>query len=98
MDASQGYMNSILVRRIIDESGKTVDWLNENGAIMKLVDAGTGGSYDHIGMPATLHGYQEGGTKAVTKLIEKFKSIGGKMYFGFAGKNYCKMMQAKLLA
>ena len=86
MDASQGYMNSILVRRIIDESGKTVDWLNENGAIMKLVDAGTGGSYDHIGMPATLHGYQEGGTKAVTKLIEKFKSIGGKMYFGFAGK------------
>lgn len=86
MDASQGYMNSILVRRIIDESGKTVDWLNENGAIMKLVDAGTGGSYDHIGMPATLHGYQEGGTKAVTKLIEKFKSLGGKMYFGFAGQ------------
>ena len=86
MDASQGYMNSILVRRIIDESGKTVDWLNENGAIMKLVDAGTGGSYDHIGMPATLHGYQEGGTKAVTKLIEKFKSLGGQMYFGFAGQ------------
>ncbi|WEV38536.1 FAD-dependent oxidoreductase [Lactobacillus sp. ESL0680] len=86
MDASQGYMNSILVRRIIDESGKTVDWLNENGAIMKLVDAGTGGSYDHIGMPATLHGYQEGGTKAITKLIEKFESIGGKMYFGFAAK------------
>ena len=86
MDASQGYMNSILVRRIIDESGKTVDWLNENGAIMKLVDAGTGGSYDHIGMPATLHGYQEGGTKAVTKLIEKFKSLGGQMYFEFAGQ------------
>lgn len=86
MDASQGYMNSILVRRIIDESGKTVDWLNENGAIMKLVDAGTGGSFDHIGMPATLHGYQEGGKKAITNLIEKFKSIGGKMYFGFAGK------------
>ena len=86
MDASQGYMNSILVRRIIDESGKTVDWLNENGAIMKLVDAGTGGSYDHIGMPATLHGYQEGGTKAVTKLIEKFKSLGGQMYFGFVGQ------------
>lgn len=86
MDASQGYMNSILVRRIIDESGKTVDWLNKNGAIMKLVDAGTGGSFDHIGMPATLHGYQEGGKKAITNLIEKFKSIGGKMYFGFAGK------------
>ncbi|WEV39625.1 FAD-dependent oxidoreductase [Lactobacillus sp. ESL0681] len=86
MDASQGYMNSILVRRIIDESGKTVDWLNENGAIMKLVDAGTGGSYDHIGMPATLHGYQEGGTKAITNLIDKLKSLGGKVYFGFTGK------------
>ena len=97
MDASQGYMNSILVRRIIDESGKTVDWLNENGAIMKLVDAGTGGSFDHIGMPATLHGYQEGGTKAITKLIEKFKSIGGKMYFGFAGKKLLTDSEGKVV-
>ncbi|WEV50942.1 FAD-dependent oxidoreductase [Lactobacillus sp. ESL0731] len=86
LDASQGYMNSILVRRIIDEAGKTVDWLNDNGAIMKLVDAGTGGSYEHESDPATLHGYQEGGTKAITKLIENFKSIGGQMYFGYAGK------------
>lgn len=97
MDASQGYMNSILVRRIIDESGKTVDWLNENGAIMKLVDAGTGGSFDHIGMPATLHGYQEGGTKAITKLIEKFKSIGGEMYFGFAGKKLLTDSEGKVV-
>ena len=97
MDASQGYMNSILVRRIIDESGKTVDWLNENGAIMKLVDAGTGGSFDHIGMPATLHGYQEGGTKAVTKLIEKFKSIGGQMYFGFAGQKLLQDADGKVI-
>ncbi|CAM3151468.1 fumarate reductase flavoprotein subunit [Lactobacillus bombicola] len=97
MDASQGYMNSILVRRIIDESGKTVDWLNENGAIMKLVDAGTGGSFDHIGMPATLHGYQEGGTKAVTKLIEKFKSLGGQIYFGFAGQRLLQDDQGQVI-
>ncbi|RMC48076.1 FAD-dependent oxidoreductase [Lactobacillus sp. ESL0225] len=97
MDASQGYMNSILVRRIIDESGKTADWLNENGAIMKLVDAGTGGSFDHIGMPATLHGYQEGGTKAVTKLIEKFKSLGGQMYFGFAGQKLLQNDQGQVI-
>ncbi|BDR61085.1 FAD-dependent oxidoreductase [Lactobacillus xylocopicola] len=97
MDASQGYMNSLLVRRIIDESGKTVDWLNENGAIMKLVDAGTGGSFDHIGMPATLHGYQEGGTKAITKLIEQFKSVGGQMYFGFAGKKLLTNSEGKVV-
>lgn len=97
MDASQGYMNSILVRRIIDESGKTVDWLNENGAIMKLVDAGTGGSFDHIGMPATLHGYQEGGTKAITKLIEKFKALGGQMYFGFAGQRLLQDDQGQVI-
>ncbi|MBA1392561.1 FAD-binding protein, partial [Lactobacillus sp. XV13L] len=97
MDASQGYMNSILVRRIIDESGKTVDWLNDNGAIMKLMDAGTGGSYDHIGMPATLHGYQEGGKVAITKLIEKFESIGGQMYFGFAAQKLLTDAQGKVI-
>lgn len=81
LDASQGYMNSILVRRIIDEAGHTVDWLNENGAVMTLVDAGTGGSFEHESDPATLHGYQAGGTVAITKLIENFVSHGGQMYF-----------------
>ncbi|MFD2876645.1 hypothetical protein ACFTAO_12835 [Paenibacillus rhizoplanae] len=32
MAASDGYMNSLLVRNIIDEAGTTVDWLNANGA------------------------------------------------------------------
>ena len=32
MDISGGYVNSRLVRRIIDESGFTVDWLNKHGA------------------------------------------------------------------
>lgn len=81
MDISGGYINSLLVRKIIDESGATVDWLQENGCEMKLADAGTGGSYKHIGMPSTLHGYQEGGTVAINKLIESFESKGGKTYF-----------------
>ncbi|MBO0476527.1 FAD-dependent oxidoreductase [Vagococcus sp. DIV0080] len=81
LEASQGNMNSLLVRKIIDESGPTVDWLNENGVKLKLADAGTGGGYEHIGNPATLHGYQDGGTKAITNLIENFKKAGGDVYF-----------------
>lgn len=81
MEASQGSMNSILVRKIIDESGSTVDWLNENGVKLKLADAGTGGGYEHIGHPATLHGYQEGGSKAITNLVSNFEKAGGKVYF-----------------
>lgn len=81
MKLSGGFQNSLLVRRIIDESGRTVDWLNENGAIMKLASAGTGGAYEHIGMPATLHGYQEGGAKALKALLESFKKAGGTAYF-----------------
>lgn len=81
MELSGGYINSLLVRNVIDASGETVDWLNENGCITALVDAGTGGSYAHIGMPSTLHGYQEGGTVALTKLTESFTQKGGKIYF-----------------
>lgn len=79
MKASEGYMNSILVRKIIDESGATVDWLMENGMELNLVDAGSGSSYNHIGMPTTLHGYNEGGTVALTKLIGEFEAAGGEV-------------------
>lgn len=81
IELAGGYINSILVRRVIDEAGATVDWLNENGCLTANVDAGTGGSFEHIGMPATAHGYQEGGTMAITKLIESFESKGGTMLF-----------------
>ncbi|MFB9769972.1 FAD-dependent oxidoreductase [Lactiplantibacillus modestisalitolerans] len=86
MDASQGYMNSVLVRKVIDQAGPTVDWLNKNGADMKLVDAGTGGSYAHQGDPATLHGYQKGGTKAIKALQSQYKKDGGKLYFSTPAK------------
>ncbi|BBF43518.1 fumarate reductase flavoprotein subunit [Lachnospiraceae bacterium KM106-2] len=75
--ASEGYMNSLLVRNIINESGKTVDWLMENGMKLNLVDSGSGGAYAHQGMPSTLHGYAEGGTVAITNLVETFKKAGG---------------------
>lgn len=81
MKASSGYMNSRLVRTIIEESGRTVDWLIENGCKLNLVDAGTGGSFAHVGMPATLHGYAEGGKVAINKLIESFKNNGGQVMF-----------------
>lgn len=81
MDISGGFVNTRLVRRIIDEAGKTVDWLNENGCRMKLVSAGTGGAYNHIGMPATLHGYQDGGAKALQGLLTSFEKAGGKALF-----------------
>ncbi|GMG97007.1 FAD-dependent oxidoreductase [Tepidimicrobium xylanilyticum] len=90
MKASSGYMNSILVRTIIEESGKTVDWLIENGCELNLVDAGTGGSYAHVGMPATLHGYKEGGRVAIEKLIESFKKNGGHVMFSTPAKELMK--------
>lgn len=77
MDISGGYVNSRLVRRIIDESGFTVDWLNKHGADVKLVSAGTGHAFDHVGMPATLHAYQKGGAKAIRALHDSFRKLGG---------------------
>lgn len=79
--SSSGYMNSLLVRTIIDESSETVNWLIKNGCKLNLVDAGTGGSYVHQGMPTTLHGYAEGGSVAITKLIESFTKNGGTVMF-----------------
>ncbi|WP_293634504.1 FAD-dependent oxidoreductase, partial [Shewanella sp. CG12_big_fil_rev_8_21_14_0_65_47_15] len=86
MELSGGFINTQLVRKIIDEAGATVDWLNENGALMKLTDAGVGGAYAHIGEPATLHGYQEGGTMALKKLLDTYKKSGGKIYFSTPAK------------
>lgn len=77
--ASHGYMNSLLVHKIIDEAGNTVNWLLDNNMELNLVDAGTGGAYNHIGMPATLHGYNEGGKVAITKLVKEFENAGGEV-------------------
>lgn len=81
MIASDGYMNSVLVRKIIDESSETVDWLLENGMQLNLVDSGSGFSFANIGKPSTLHGYNEGGIVAITKLIKKFEQNNGTVMF-----------------
>lgn len=96
VSASDGFMNSALVRKIIDEAGATVDWLEKNGCDFNLVDAGTGGGYEHIGMPATLHGYNEGGTVAITKLIESFKSKGGEVRFSTPVTKFIKDDKGKV--
>lgn len=80
VEASGGFMNSILVRTIIDESGATVDYIVENGVELAVIDAGAG-AFAHIGMPATLHGYQEGGTVAINNLVSSFENKGGEIYF-----------------
>lgn len=96
MKSSSGYMNSILVRTIIEESSETVDWLIKNGCKLNLVDAGTGGSYVHIGMPSTLHGYKEGGRVAISKLIESFKNNGGEVMFSTPATRLIKDSSGKI--
>lgn len=96
LKSSDGFMNSLLVRKIIDESGATVGWLEENGCELNLVDAGTGGGYEHIGKPATLHGYNEGGTVAVTKLIDSYKSKGGDVRFSTPANELIKDSNGKV--
>ncbi len=77
--ASNGYMNSLLVDHIIDEAGNTVNWLLDNHMELNLVDAGSGSAYNHVGMPATLHGYNEGGSVALKKLVQEFENAGGEV-------------------
>lgn len=77
--ASNGYMNSLLVDHIIDEAGNTVNWLLDNHMELNLFDAGSGSAYNHVGMPATLHGYNEGGSVALKKLVQEFENAGGEV-------------------
>ena len=72
-------MNSQLVDHIIDEAGNTVNWLLDNHMELNLVDAGSGAAYNHVGMPATLHGYNEGGSVALKKLVQEFENAGGEV-------------------
>lgn len=81
MKASDGYMNSVLVRTIIDESSETVDWLMKNGMELNLADAGSGFSFANVGRPSTLHGYNEGGIVAISKLIKEFEGNNGTVMF-----------------
>ncbi|MCR5607272.1 MAG: FAD-dependent oxidoreductase [Treponema sp.] len=86
MAASHGFMNNILVRKVIDEAGKTVDFLLDNGVRLNFVDSGVCGSYVNHGRPSTLHGYADGGTVAITTILEDVKKEGGKVMFSTPAK------------
>lgn len=88
MFQSNFHANARLVARIIDNAGRAVDFVNSNGADMKLVDAGTGGQFWHKGEPATLHGYQNGGgSKNIGRLQDTFKKKGGTLMFETTAKS-----------
>ena len=78
---SSYYANARLVRTIIRESSDTVNWLVKNGMNLMLLDAGYGAQYNHVGMPATAHGYVDGGAKAIGDLHKKIKDLGGSVYY-----------------
>jgi len=89
--------NARLVKTIIDNAGKTVDFLNENGAQLSLVPAGSGGQYWHIGTPATLHGYQNGGgAKNIGRLQATFKKKGGTLLFETKGLRILQDKKGKI--
>ncbi|MCD8553599.1 FAD-dependent oxidoreductase [Seleniivibrio sp.] len=82
MEQSNYHANARLVANIVNNAGRAVDFVNSNGAQMKLVDPGTGGQYWHKGTEAVLHGYQNGGgSKNIGRLQDTFKKKGGTLLF-----------------
>lgn len=86
VEQSNYHGNLRLISNIVNNAGRAVDFVNRNGAEMKLVDAGTGGQFWHIGTPAVLHGYQNGGgSKNIGNLQKTFKKKGGVLLFETKG-------------
>lgn len=75
--------NGGLLTKIIQNSGDTVDWLEENGCDLVLAHPATGGYYEHIQthQADTLHGYAEGGTVALTNLHKSIEEKGGTVLY-----------------
>lgn len=75
--------NGGLLTKIIQNSGDTVDWLEENGCDLVLAHPATGGYYEHRSthQADTLHGYAEGGTVALTKLHKSIEEKGGTVLY-----------------
>lgn len=75
--------NGGLLTKIIQNSGDTVDWLEENGCDLVLAHPATGGYYEHreTHQADTLHGYAEGGTVALTKLHKSIEEKGGTVLY-----------------
>ena len=83
---SSYYANSRLITRIIDEAGETVNYLEENGVNLLLMDSGAGAQYAHVGMPATIHYYQDGGSVAIQTLHDKVVENGGQVMYETPGE------------
>lgn len=82
MEGSNYHANARLVINIINNAGKTVDFLISNGGKFSLVDPAAGSQYWHLNNPSTLHGYQKGGgAKNIAWLQETFKKKGGTLLF-----------------
>lgn len=97
MDASGYHANARLVTRYIDNAGRAVDFLNKNGASFKLMDAGADGQIWHQKVPATHHGYQNGGGSAnIGRLQKTFKEKGGTLLFETKGVSVIKNADGKI--
>lgn len=83
IDTSNYTANGGLLSKIIQNSGRTVDWLIENGAELILAHPATGGYEEHkyTHPSSTLHGYVEGGTTAITNLHESIINKGGTVLY-----------------
>ncbi|MEN1761351.1 FAD-dependent oxidoreductase [Anoxynatronum sibiricum] len=84
---SNYHANAGLVSAIIHKSASTVDWLVENGVNLVVLDAGHGAQYNHVGMPATAHGYVDGGVMALQTIHEKVESYGGQVMYETPGES-----------
>ena len=84
---SNYYANSRLVSAIINKSASTIEWLMQKGVHLALLDAGYGSQYNHVGMPATAHGYVDGGVTALKTLHEKVIADGGQVFYETAGES-----------
>ncbi|WP_324616512.1 FAD-dependent oxidoreductase [Paenibacillus bouchesdurhonensis] len=82
-------VNGGLLSKVIQNSGKTVDWLIENGVKLTLAHPATGGYYEHkeTHPASTLHGYTEGGVKGITALHNSIQNNGGKVLYETTAKD-----------
>ncbi|MBE5962177.1 MAG: FAD-dependent oxidoreductase [Lachnospiraceae bacterium] len=83
---SSYFANARLVTTIIQNSSETVNWLVANGVNLRLLDAGHGSQYAHVGMPTTAHGYIDGGSVAINTLLDQATALGSEVLFETEGK------------
>lgn len=81
-------INGGLMSNIIQNSGKTVDWLIKNGVKLTLAHPSTGGYAEHkeTHPASTLHGYTEGGVKGITAIHNSIQENGGEVLYETTAK------------